>query len=82
MYVADQGNHKIRAIFPNQTVITLAGGSTTGTLSGDFNGACISALFFNPSAPRPLSPSEQLSLACAVSDHAFVDLAVGALAGC
>lgn len=38
VYVTDHGNHKIRAIAPNGAVTTLAGGSTTGSLSGSING--------------------------------------------
>lgn len=48
VFVADTNNHKIRLISPNQTVITLAGGSTTGTLSGSNNGAGTAALFNGP----------------------------------
>ena len=48
VYVADTGNHKIRAIYPNQTVITLAGGSTTGTASGSVDGFGTNALFLSP----------------------------------
>jgi hypothetical protein len=48
--VADFFNHKIRLIYPNRTVITLAGGSTTGTTSGSANGVGAAALFnFPPS---------------------------------
>ena len=46
--VADQGNHKIRLIYLNRTVVTLAGGSTAGTTSGFINGVGTSALFFHP----------------------------------
>jgi serine/threonine-protein kinase len=46
--VADRDNHKIRLIYPNLTVITLAGGSTTGTLSGSNNGVGTAALFNFP----------------------------------
>ena len=45
--VAD-GNHKIRIIYPNLTVITLAGGSTTGTTGGSTNGVGTAALFYSP----------------------------------
>ncbi len=47
-YVADFGNHKIRLIYPNRTVITLAGGSSTGTVVGFINGVGTAALFNNP----------------------------------
>ena len=46
VYVADYNNHKIRAIYPNQTVITLAGGNATGTVQGSVDGVGSSALFF------------------------------------
>ena len=49
VYVADTGNNNIRAIYPNKTVITLAGGSTTGTTSGSVNGVGSGALFYHPS---------------------------------
>jgi hypothetical protein len=48
--VADNNNHKIRLIYPNRTVITLAGGSTTGTASGSTNGVGTAALFNYPTA--------------------------------
>jgi ATP-dependent protease HslVU (ClpYQ) peptidase subunit len=48
--VADQSNHKIRLIYPNRTVITLAGGSTTGATLGSINGVGTAALFNGPSA--------------------------------
>ena len=41
-------NNKIRAIAPNGTVTTVAGGSTTGTLSGSINGVGTAALFNLP----------------------------------
>jgi serine/threonine-protein kinase len=44
VYVADANNNKIRAILPNQTVITLAGGFTPGAV----NGMGSSALFSSP----------------------------------
>ena len=43
-YVADTFSHKIRAILPNRTVITLAGGAT----SGASNGVGTAALFNQP----------------------------------
>ena len=46
--VADQNNHKIRLIYPNRTVITLAGGTTTGTTGGSINGVGTAALFNGP----------------------------------
>ena len=46
--VADYNNHKIRLIYPNRTVITLAGGSTSGTTSGSTNGVGTAALFNQP----------------------------------
>jgi sugar lactone lactonase YvrE len=46
--VADQGSHKIRLIYPNRTVITLAGGSTNGVTAGSINGVGTSALFNSP----------------------------------
>jgi sugar lactone lactonase YvrE len=49
VYVADFNNNKIRAILSNQTVITLAGGGSSGTLSGSVNGMGSSALFNSPS---------------------------------
>jgi serine/threonine-protein kinase len=49
VYVADQGNNKIRLIYPNRTVFTLAGGSTTGNANGNTNGDGTAALFNWPS---------------------------------
>jgi ATP-dependent protease HslVU (ClpYQ) peptidase subunit len=46
--VADTNNHKIRLIYPNLTVVTLAGGSSSGTTSGNINGVGMAALFANP----------------------------------
>ena len=46
--VADTYNHKIRLIYPNRTVITLAGGSTTGIAAGSTNGVGTAALFNTP----------------------------------
>jgi hypothetical protein len=48
VYVADRLNHKIRAIFPNRTVITVAGGGASGTMSESSNGIGSSALFNQP----------------------------------
>jgi streptogramin lyase len=48
VYVADNGNHKIRAIFANLTVVTLAGGSLSGVTSGSINGIGLGALFNLP----------------------------------
>jgi ATP-dependent protease HslVU (ClpYQ) peptidase subunit len=48
--VADLNNHKIRLIYPNRTVITLAGGNSSGTTSGNTNGVGTAALFNGPSA--------------------------------
>jgi ATP-dependent protease HslVU (ClpYQ) peptidase subunit len=49
VYVADRNNHKIRLIYPNRTVITLAGGSLSGTTGGSTNGVGTAALFTTPS---------------------------------
>ena len=46
--VADRTNHKIRLIYPNLTVITLAGGSSTGNTQGSTNGVGTAALFSSP----------------------------------
>ncbi len=46
--VSDRDNHKVRLIYPNRTVITLAGGSTSGTASGSINGVGTAALFTSP----------------------------------
>ena len=43
--VTDWNNHKIRLIYPNLTVITLAGGNSLGTTSGSNNGVGTAALF-------------------------------------
>jgi hypothetical protein len=48
VYIAELSGHRIRAIFPNQTVITVAGGGASGTLNGNNNGIGSNALFFNP----------------------------------
>ena len=50
LYVADTDNHKIRVIFPNRSVITIAGGSTTGSMSGSVDGFGTSALFSTTTA--------------------------------
>ena len=47
-YVADSGNHKIRVIYSNRTVVTLAGGGATGVLSGSNNGVGTAARFSTP----------------------------------
>ena len=44
IYIADYGNHRIRLLFPNQTVTTLAGNS-----AGSSNGVGMSASFKEPS---------------------------------
>ena len=44
VFVADSENHKIRLIHPNRTVITLAGGAT----SGSADGVGSAALFWSP----------------------------------
>lgn len=48
VYVADFGNHKIRAISPSLVVTTLAGGSTAGNVPGLINGVGSNALFTSP----------------------------------
>jgi sugar lactone lactonase YvrE len=48
VYVAEWGNHKIRIIYPNRTVITLAGGGSSGTTSGSNDGVGTAALFNQP----------------------------------
>ena len=50
VYVADRGNNKIRLIYPNLAVITIAGGSTTGSLAGLSNGVGTNALFSSPNS--------------------------------
>ena len=53
--VADWGNHKIRLIFPNYTVITLVGGDSSGTTLGSANGvgtAAFITLRTSPWMPR------------------------------
>ena len=42
---ADSNNHKIRLIYPNLTVITLVGGSSSGFISGSTNVVGSAALF-------------------------------------
>ena len=46
VYVADYGNNKIRAVLPNRSVVTVAGGGASGTAGGSADGAAASALFF------------------------------------
>ena len=46
--MADYNNHKIRVIFSNRTVITLAGGGSTGIVGGSANGIGSNALFTSP----------------------------------
>ena len=46
--VTDTSHHKIRLIYPNRSVITLAGGNSSGTASGSINGVGSAALFNNP----------------------------------
>jgi serine/threonine-protein kinase len=48
VYVADSSNNKIRLIYPNRTVITLAGGNSSGTSTGSINGVGTAALFMSP----------------------------------
>lgn len=48
VYVSDTSNHKLRLIFPNLTVVTLAGGNTTGTTGGFNDGVGTAALFNTP----------------------------------
>jgi hypothetical protein len=48
VFVADRNNHKIRVIHPNRTVVTLAGGGSTGATQGSAEGRGTAALFFNP----------------------------------
>jgi DNA-binding beta-propeller fold protein YncE len=49
LFVADRGNHKIRAIaLATQEVWTLAGGGASGTASGAANGIGSAALFLSP----------------------------------
>ena len=48
LYVTDRSNNKVRLIFPNRTVITLAGGGAAGTTSGSTNGVGSAALFNVP----------------------------------
>ena len=47
-YVSEWNNHKIRLIYPNLTVVTLAGGSSSGSTMGSINGVGSAALFGNP----------------------------------
>lgn len=48
-YVADQNNHKIRAVLPNATVATVAGCCPNGTaISGSLDGVGTNALFYFP----------------------------------
>jgi hypothetical protein len=46
LFVADYGNHRVRALLPNRTVITVAGGGASGTAAGTADGTATSALFF------------------------------------
>ena len=48
VYVIDAGNHKVRLIYPNQTVVTVAGGGSTGNISGSADGVGTAALFDFP----------------------------------
>ena len=48
VYVADTSNHKIRTIFPNQSVVTIAGGGSAGTTAGNINGIGSGARFNFP----------------------------------
>jgi DNA-binding beta-propeller fold protein YncE len=65
VYVADRNNHKIRLIYPNRSVITLAGGSTTGVLSGFTEGFVGTAALFN----GPRGVAVDTSGAVYVADH-------------
>ena len=48
-YVVDYGNHKIRAVLPNATVVTVAGCCPNGTaIFGSLDGVGTNALFYNP----------------------------------
>jgi hypothetical protein len=46
--VAEFGNHKVRLIYPDLTVVTLAGGGASGTTSGSTNGVGTAARFNQP----------------------------------
>ena len=52
VYVTDRDNQRVRKIFPNSTVVTIAGGGATGTLFGSVNGIGTVALF---NAPRGIT---------------------------
>ncbi len=48
VFVADTDNHRVRLIYPNRTVITLAGGNSSGDAQGSTNGVGTAALFISP----------------------------------
>ena len=48
VYVADRSNHKVRLIYPNRSVVTIAGGNITGVTAGSSNGVGTAALFYSP----------------------------------
>lgn len=50
LYVADFINHKIRAVFADREVVTLAGGGASGDADGKFDGVGTNALFDEPNA--------------------------------
>jgi ATP-dependent protease HslVU (ClpYQ) peptidase subunit len=77
VYVADQLNNKIRQIFPNRTVITLAGGAASGTTSGSTNGDGTAALF-----SWPYGVAVATSASAAPSSHAAMPAAPSAAAAC
>ena len=47
VYIADQGNHRIRKVTVSTGIITTIAGTGTGSYSGD-NGAATSATLYNP----------------------------------
>ena len=71
VYVAEQGNHRVRIVWRNGTVGSLTGGGPSGFLSGVRDGNRSTALFYLPQAlavPAPGGPSFLAEVAVFVSE--------------
>ena len=94
LYVGDYVNNKVRKIFPNATVVTIAGGSATGNASGVVNGVGTAALFYLPCGiastsgvvhVTEINPGKIRAIfpfACAPGQFITDDLPVGGCAPC
>ena len=70
-YLAEQGNNRVRIVWRNASVGSLAGGGRSGFASGPEDGNKSTALFYLPQAlavPPPGSPGALMGVAVFVSD--------------